>query len=359
MFWKPYTVVERLLRISNRYGGESIWEASVILAKTVGLGSLPSSDEVAPMVDTVPTRIPSCSAGRAGFSYLSLAEHSLKSLGDGLSALGPDSVALLLQHFVDREGRSWTVQQSTPYLCARAAVPCFVLTDIRVGLGALGGHVVSVRIHGEEAAKMVVRILSGEPIASIPVLEDSPNAYLFDWAALRRFGILEDMCARIHSMAMVHEQLYSSRSLSSIDLSAYLRGLVESLRCNYDPKGRVKLDLDLGAEPIPALIDTAIPCGLIVNELVCNAFKYAFSNGRSGELRLSAKREGEDRVLLEVRDDGPGLPPGFDPRTSGRLGFQIIITIAEHQLNGSVEFPEGPGFGCRIALQNDLYNERV
>jgi len=125
------------------------------------------------------------------FTYLSLADLTLDELGQKLSTLSSDSVVLLLQHFVDKNGISYTVQQSTPLLTASASVPVFAVADIRVGLGALGGHVVSGYLHGYTAAQMVVKILNGTVVTTIPVLVDSPNQYLLDYRVMQRFNIAE------------------------------------------------------------------------------------------------------------------------------------------------------------------------
>jgi PAS domain S-box-containing protein len=125
------------------------------------------------------------------FTYLSLADITLNELAKKLSQLSSNSIVLLLQHFIDKTGVSYTIQESTPLLTQSASVPVFVASDIRVGLGALGGHVVSGYAHGNAAAQMVVRILKGTDIRSIPVLLDSPNRYMFDYRVMRRFNIEE------------------------------------------------------------------------------------------------------------------------------------------------------------------------
>jgi PAS domain S-box-containing protein len=125
------------------------------------------------------------------FTYLSLADMTMEELAQKLSQLNDDSVVLLLQHFVDKNGIAYTVQDSTPLLAQSSSVPVFVVADIRLGLGVLGGHVVSGYAHGKAAAQMVVKILDGADIASIPVLLDSPNEYMFDYNVMRRFGIVE------------------------------------------------------------------------------------------------------------------------------------------------------------------------
>jgi PAS domain S-box-containing protein len=125
------------------------------------------------------------------FTYLSLADMTLEELEQKLSQLSSDSIVLLLQHFVDKNGSTYSVQESTPLLTQSSSVPVFVLADIRVGLGALGGHVVSGYHHGYAAAQMVVQILRGTDVRTIPVLLDSPNQYMFDYRVMQRFNIAE------------------------------------------------------------------------------------------------------------------------------------------------------------------------
>jgi two-component system cell cycle sensor histidine kinase/response regulator CckA len=123
------------------------------------------------------------------FNYISLADMTMDELAGKLSKLERDSIVLLLQHFRDKDGTNYTVQQSTPLLTKSSSVPVFVLTDIRIGLGALGGLVVSGYHHGEVSAQMVVKILKGADVKSIRVLLDSPNKYIFDYKVMERFLI--------------------------------------------------------------------------------------------------------------------------------------------------------------------------
>lgn len=125
------------------------------------------------------------------FKYLSLADMTLQELAVKLSALEKDSIVLLLQHFVDRNGTTYTIKQSTPVLANSSSVPVFVISDTRLGLGTLGGRVVSGYYHGEAAAEIVVKILKGADIKSIPVLLNSPNKFMFDYNVMQRFNIDE------------------------------------------------------------------------------------------------------------------------------------------------------------------------
>lgn len=130
---------------------------------------------------------------------------------------------------------------------------------------------------------------------------------------------------RIFSMALVHEQLYRSADLSAVDLAEYVRGLVPQLAGSYNVEtGSVTWSLE--AEPVCLPADAAIPCGLILNELVSNAFKHAFAQGRPGHLRVEVRRNGE-AVVMVVQDDGVGLPDGLDVRNTRSLGLQLVCSL--------------------------------
>ncbi len=156
---------------------------------------------------------------------------------------------------------------------------------------------------------------------------------------------------RIQSMALVHQMLYDAGDLSSIDLGKYVADLVPIIAASYDvtsPNVVVSLDL----ESVPVRIDTAIPCGLIVNELVSNAFKHAFPAGRRGRLDVRLRASDGDLVELLVADDGIGGPTGFDPRTMGHLGTKTVVAIVERQLGGTVAFDLSRGFACALRFRN-------
>jgi PAS domain S-box-containing protein len=507
-------------------------------------------------------------ASRLEFRYLSLADFTHAELAAELAALAPRSAVLLLHHFMDKDGVSVPVAESAAALARACPAPIFVLTDIRIGLGAVGGHVVSGYVHGRTAADMAVRILGGEPVAAIPVLLDSPNQYQFDYRALRRFGIplsalpsgslvldrpdsfigrywpqvaaiaaafalllgllvliqreslqrrklalqlrdkndqlqsildtamdgfcrcdrsgrlieanaaycgmsgyamdellkltisdldacdspeavagrieriaaggatrfesrhrrrdgslydvevsiqyqafaggqlisflrdvterkraeetlkrnlaekevllrevhhrvknnlnivagLLDMQAdslsgnpaavaafaraggRIQAMALVQEELYKSRDYARVALDRYLGELAGQLLRAFGSDQAVKLTIQ--AEPIQIEVNAAIPCGLILNELITNAFKHAFPDGRRGEIRVGLARLADGRIELSVADDGVGLPAGYDDAGRGSIG-QTLIRLLCDQLEAelSVASERGARFG--------------
>ncbi len=168
------------------------------------------------------------------------------------------------------------------------------------------------------------------------------------------FQVIEN---RIASMSLVHEMLYSSRDLSKIDLCDYIGDLSRLLLQSYEAASpKVAVDLDL--EHLRVALDTAIPVGLILNELITNSLKYAFPDGRKGHIRIRGASAGGNRVELQVADDGIGVATGFDFHGSPGLGLQTIFALAE-QIEGEVRFASGSGVDCRITFGNALAAERI
>jgi|GEM_PF-770914 len=126
-----------------------------------------------------------------GFTYLSLADMTLDELAEKLSKLNSDSIVLLLHHFVDRNGTGHSIQESTSLLAKSSSVPIFVVSDIRMGFGTLGGHLVGGYSQGEAAAQIALKILGGTDVRTIPVLLESPNRFMFDYNVMKRFSIAE------------------------------------------------------------------------------------------------------------------------------------------------------------------------
>lgn len=159
---------------------------------------------------------------------------------------------------------------------------------------------------------------------------------------------LQESQKRIQSMATIHRMLYSSGSLKDIDFAEYSQLLSAEVSNSYgiDP-ARVRLTFEL--EPVRFEIDRAIPCGLILNELLSNAFKYAFPNGRSGKITVSLQQQGL-HIRLAVDDTGVGLPEDGAPGKRKSLGLSIV-DILTGQLGGSMEITshQGAHFVLRFA----------
>lgn len=134
---------------------------------------------------------------------------------------------------------------------------------------------------------------------------------------------------RIRAMAMVHEKLYESKDLSGIDFGDYVHSLALGLNlsCNPDPS-RIRLLVDVDEAPVQLKLDAAIPCALILNELIMNGFKHAFTDGRAGEISVRFIR-GEEVNQLIVQDNGVGLPADLDIENCNSLGLQLVTVLSE------------------------------
>ncbi|WP_446368394.1 two-component regulator propeller domain-containing protein [Coleofasciculus sp. G3-WIS-01] len=149
---------------------------------------------------------------------------------------------------------------------------------------------------------------------------------------------------RVKSMALVHNQLYQSTSLEKIDFADYVETLASYLFQSYGVNrsliNLIKLQIDV--EPISLNLDTAIPCGLLLNELLSNALKYAFPESRPGVITIKLTSECDRRLTLTVQDNGIGLPEGFEPENPKTLGFQLIQALSE-QLEGELDITQDQG----------------
>ncbi len=153
---------------------------------------------------------------------------------------------------------------------------------------------------------------------------------------------------RIRSMALIHEQLYKDESLANIDVSEYIEELVHSLVASYSNQS-ADVEIDLEIESVRMGIDTLIPVGLIVNEIVSNSMKYAFRNTEKPKLSIRMTRNAERGYLLEIDDNGCGLPDSVTIEDGGSIGFLLINTLIE-QLNGTLEIRRNGGTGFRITF---------
>jgi two-component sensor histidine kinase len=180
------------------------------------------------------------------------------------------------------------------------------------------------------------------------------SRHIQDPAVLEAF---KESQRRIRSMALIHERLYQSTDLSRIEFSQYLRNLATHLFHSYQvDSDRIRLSLD--AEEVFLNINTAIPCGLIVNELISNSLKHAFPEGRKGEVGVSLQRVIGDGYMIRVRDDGIGFPEGLDFRRTETLGMQIISTLAS-QIEASIELTRERGTSFTIRFQEMGYKQRT
>lgn len=160
-------------------------------------------------------------------------------------------------------------------------------------------------------------------------------------------GVLEDSRNRIHSIAMIHEHIYRSNDLAKIDFHQYIHSLASSLLKNHG-ESAVRISVEKGDSPIFLRMDKALPCSLIVNELVTNCLKHAFPQGAAGEIRIRFRHSQSEGYSLTVEDNGKGFPNDLDFRSTKSLGLQLVVNLAEVQLQGSIELWPGEGTEFRI-----------
>ncbi|WP_052049900.1 PAS domain S-box protein [Leptolyngbya sp. KIOST-1] len=167
-----------------------------------------------------------------------------------------------------------------------------------------------------------------------------------DAAAL---SVLRDSQSRVKAMALVHEKLYKSQDLTRIDLAAYVQRLAYSLLETYQcDKNRIQIHLDIA--PCHLDIETALPCGLMLTELISNSFKYAFPQGRTGEVAIVSRLSPDGQVTIRLEDNGVGLPEEMDLQQVSSLGLSLVRNLTQ-QIGGRVEImPQSVGTGFQISF---------
>jgi two-component sensor histidine kinase len=155
-------------------------------------------------------------------------------------------------------------------------------------------------------------------------------------------GLFKETENRIRAMSLAHEKLYQSQNLSEVDLSVYLQDVVRTLVDTMVYGNRVVVDVDC-TEGINVSLDAIVPLGLAVNEIVTNSIKHAFPNYGSGRIFVRAHEDESGTVIMQVGDDGVGLPPELDVAKSPSLGLQITVNLIEKQLQGSLEVDRTSG----------------
>jgi PAS domain S-box-containing protein len=158
---------------------------------------------------------------------------------------------------------------------------------------------------------------------------------------------------RIQAISLVHQMLYKSHDLSRISIKTYIVELSHLILKSFGISGGM-VSLDINSDDKYLMLDTAIPFGLILNELITNSLKYAFPDGRKGKITIRLTAAEPDKIILKYADDGIGLPEGFDFQNQKSLGLRLIKNIGCDQMKGRIEFENKNGFGCVFEFQNNL-----
>ncbi len=164
-------------------------------------------------------------------------------------------------------------------------------------------------------------------------------------------AIFKDCQTRIHAMAMVHDRLYRSGNLSTINFGEHLCEVANLMACGQ-ASSMTHIRLETQCDDVELELDKAIPLGLIATELITNAFKHAFKGREKGCIRISLRRSGVTQMQLQVQDDGNGVPAGSDPVSSRTLGLRLVRSLS-HQLRARILFPTMSG-GCCVEITFDV-----
>ena len=170
----------------------------------------------------------------------------------------------------------------------------------------------------------------------------------------RVLSLFEDCKHRVNAMALLHEKMYQSKNLSNIDIRNYIDDLIRSLIAAYDTKKAIHLHANI--EEHPFHIDTIVPMGLILNEIISNSLKYAFTDRMEGDLYISLKKMIDNHFILEVSDNGKGIPSAINFDKAESLGMQLIQMLSG-QINGKASLLNDHGACYRIEFR-DVVKDR-
>lgn len=166
---------------------------------------------------------------------------------------------------------------------------------------------------------------------------------------LKILNILKESQTRVRSMSILHEKLYQSEDEYWINTSDYIHRLVQNLFKTHTIEGGMITPI-IDVDNVKLNIKTAVPCGLIINELLSNSLKYAFPQEREGEIHISLKAK-DNKFKLIISDSGIGLPEDLDFRNSESLGLKLVNSLT-HQIDGKIELDRSQGTKFKITFAN-------
>jgi PAS domain S-box-containing protein len=180
------------------------------------------------------------------------------------------------------------------------------------------------------------------------------SRYIKDQEAV---DIFKETQNRVRSISILHEKLYQSDDLAKIKFDEYVKILAEDLLYFYElDKNHIKMNIDV--EDVSLNIETAIPCGLLIDEMVANSLKYAFPDGRVGEITINLHSDDDNKFNLMVSDNGVGIPIDIDQEKTDTFGMQLIKYLTR-QLRGTIELDNSNGTKYNLSFNELNYSDRV
>jgi PAS domain S-box-containing protein len=239
----------------------------------------------------------------------------------------------------------WVMVSADPVLDEKSDVTQIIVTFIDITKLKKAEEKISAALAEKEILLKEVHHRVKNNMQIISTLLDLQSESIHDSAALDAF---RESQGRIKAMALIHEKLYESADIAFVDFQRYIEELAANLFDSYlvEP-GRITIHVDAGG--VTMGIDRAIPCGLIINELVTNSLKHAFPDNRQGKIRVLFRKGDDGQISLSVSDNGVGLPAGLEITSTGTLGLQLVNMLAR-QLRGVTRVENGD-VGTTIVIE--------
>jgi PAS domain S-box-containing protein len=241
----------------------------------------------------------------------------------------------------ERNTDLWISSTLTPIYDEKNSLKEMVIVDTDITASKVLENQIKASLHDKDVLLKEIHHRVKNNLQIIISLLNLQSGYIKDEQSLKA---VKDGQSRVRSMALVHEKFYQAEELTEINFAEYVDKLCQFLFQSYgDKTDRVQLVID--ADKVAFDMDTAMPCGLLINEIVSNSLKYAFPGDRKGEIKIELRKLPEHRVMMSISDNGIGLPDDFNIEQAESLGLQLIMALA-NQLDGEliVSRENGPRF---------------
>ncbi len=233
---------------------------------------------------------------------------------------------------------TWISSTLTPIFDEKNNLKELVFVDTNITASKVLENQIKASLHDKDVLLKEIHHRVKNNLQIIISLLNLQSGYIKDEQTLKA---VKDGQNRVRSMALVHEKFYQAEELTEINFTEYVEKLNQFLFQSYgDRSDRVKLVIE--ADKIAFDMDTAMPCGLLINEIVSNSLKYAFPDEREGEIKIELHKQPDQRIRMNISDNGVGLPPEIDIEHAESLGLQLIYALTS-QLEGELEFSQENG----------------
>jgi len=247
----------------------------------------------------------------------------------------------------------WVDTTIVPFLNSRGKPHHYVAIRADITERKAAEQALKESLHDKETLLKEIHHRVKNNMQLISSLLELQGKYIQDAKAL---SVFQECQNRIRSMALIHEKLYQSTSLARIDFAEYARGLTNMLIRSYRLSALINVELKI--ETLSLNLETAVPLGLILNELITNSLEHAFSSQQAGTIHVSLLHLNDDLMCLTVRDNGVGLPPGFDLEKASTLGMRLIHILTE-QLHARMEARSEQGAVITVTFQELKTKQRI